>query len=109
MLKGFSRRWRGAGAVAVVESIWIAIFGLVIIRICPPQSSHSSIQTVVSSLFDHEHRQYFDHEDSSWASLPRTPQLNPPPLSSPPRPSRPTRVMNFVALGFHYDRSPPVD
>ena len=108
MLQGFSRRSRGAGVVPVVEIIWIAIFWLLVTRVCPPQFPHSSFQSTVNSLFDHGHRQYFAYEDSNWASLPRTPRLNQPPLCSPRLPSRSTRVMNFVAVGLHCDRSPPV-
>ena len=110
MLQGFSRRcWRGAGVVPVVEIIWIAIFVLVITRTSPPQFLRSSFQSVASSLFDHEHRQYFDHQDSSRASLPSTTRLNPPPLWSPRLPSRSARVVNFLAVSFHYGRPPPVD
>jgi hypothetical protein len=107
MLRVFSPRW-GGYVVPVAEVIWVAIVGVLLARISPPQVPYSSLQSVISSICDPEHRQCFDHEDSNWASLPNTPRLKPPPLWSPRLPSRSARVMNCLADGSHYDRSPPI-
>jgi len=60
----------------------IAALSLLSVRIAPPSLPHMSTGLAATSAADHDHRLFFDHEDSQWATTPSIAVNAPPPVVS---------------------------
>jgi|ERR1700677_2543428 hypothetical protein len=86
----------------------IAALSLLSVRIAPPDLPHISTGLAVNSPADHNHRLYFDHQDSQWATCPSILLTTPAPVVSP-HPSHSVEPSFEIAKeGWHYNRPPPI-
>ena len=86
----------------------IAALSLLSVRIAPPDLPHISTGLAVNSPADHNHRLYFDHQDSQWATCPSILLTTPAPVVSP-HPSHSVEPSFEIAKeGRHYNRPPPI-
>jgi hypothetical protein len=86
----------------------VAALSLLLARSAPPSLPHISLSLAVNSQADHDHRQCFDHEDSQWATSPRTSLTTPPPVVSPHPTPTAEPFVEIVTGGWHYNRPPPI-
>jgi hypothetical protein len=86
----------------------VAALSLLLARSAPPSLPHISLSLAVNSQADHDHRQCFDHEDSQWATSPRTSLTTPPPVVSPHPTASVEPSVAIVTDGWHYNRPPPI-
>jgi hypothetical protein len=97
----------GPGSYCAVTMCVLALT-MVLARSAPPRFLHNSDSSTINAQVIHDHRQYFDHEDSLWVTSPRAALTDPLPVVS----ANPTvvnqPVVEIVTDGLHYNRPPPI-
>ena len=86
----------------------VAALSFLLARSAPPSLPHVSRSLAVHSQAEHDHRQFFDHEDAQWATTPSTALNTLPPVVSPDPTPRAEPSVEIVTDGWHYNRPPPI-
>lgn len=88
----------------------VTALSVLLARNAPPDFANIPPRLTVNadSHASHDHRPYFDHEDSSWGTAPRATLTSPLPVASP---QLTVAVAPFVEIeidGWHFNRPPPI-
>jgi hypothetical protein len=97
-------RWHGKHVV----TLWVALLGLLFVRGVPPKIPHAPGHSNVVTQADPVNKQYFDHEDSQWATRPSSPSAMPPVVASFHPVAAAEPFVETVANGLPYNRPPPL-
>jgi len=107
-LGGTSGKSRNRQDTKHVLILCVAVVGLLFVRGVPEKIPHAPGHSNVVAPTDHGYKQYFDHEDSQWATRPSSPSAMPPVVAAFRPVAAAEPFVETVSNGLPYNRPPPL-